>query len=47
MEINEKKKSFIMKNEKIVEHKILMGYCPDCIVRNEKFVLQGKVCIAT
>ena len=24
-----------------------MGYCLDCIVRNENFVLQGKVCIAT
>ena len=35
------------KRKKFVEHKILMGYCPDCIVRNENFVLQGKVCIAT
>ena len=32
-----KKKSFIMKNEKKkkFEQKILMGYCPFCIVRKE------------
>ena len=38
----------IMKEKKKnLGKKSFMGYCSDCIVRNEKFVLQGKVCIAT
>ena len=35
------------RKKKIPGQKSFMGYCPDCIVRNENFVLQGKVCIAT
>ena len=44
-----KKKSFIMKNENFLVQKILMGYCPFCIVREEKkniFVLQCRNFIA-
>ena len=36
LEINEKKNSFIMENENFfLSIKILMGYCPFCIVREE------------
>ena len=47
MKINEKKIIYNEKRKKKFEQKILMGYCPFCIVREEKnciareFVLQG------